>query len=132
MVRLILDKSRTPMMIAPNLRVETWQPWLSKENPLQTSHSSPTHPSTLASWQKIVKRKVKPKASSSPKYVSSDEDTISSDEDIASSDDDEYLPDEFCKNPNAMIKVLMKQVRIRDELLEEQEKLLVHERKSNA
>jgi ABC-type microcin C transport system permease subunit YejB len=35
----------------------------------------------------------------------------------------------FAKNPNAMVKELMKQVRVRDELLEEQEKLLVSERK---
>jgi hypothetical protein len=57
-------------------------------------------------------------ASSSPKYVSSDEDILSSDGDVASGDGDEPLPNEFCKNPNAMIKGLMKQVRVRDELLE--------------
>jgi hypothetical protein len=33
------------------------------------------------------------------------------------------------KNPNAMIKVLMRQVGATDELLEQQEKLLVQERK---
>jgi hypothetical protein len=33
------------------------------------------------------------------------------------------------KNPNAMIKGLMKQVGARDELLEQQEELLVQERK---
>jgi hypothetical protein len=33
------------------------------------------------------------------------------------------------KNPNAMIKGLMKQVEARDELLEQQEELLVQERK---
>jgi hypothetical protein len=33
------------------------------------------------------------------------------------------------KNPNAMIKGLMKQVGARDELFEQQEKLLVQERK---
>jgi hypothetical protein len=37
----------------------------------------------------------------------------------------------FEKNPNAMIKGLMKQVRVRDELFEEQEKFLVQERKIN-
>jgi hypothetical protein len=67
---------------------------------------------------KESKKKVKTKASSSPKYVSSDEDIPSSD-DIASSDDDEPLPNEFCKNSNAMTKRLMKEVRVRDELLEE-------------
>jgi hypothetical protein len=35
------------------------------------------------------------------------------------------------KNPNAMIKGLMRQVRARDELLEQQEELLVQERKSS-
>jgi hypothetical protein len=65
------------------------------------------------------KKKVKTNTSSSPKYVSSDEDTLSSDDDIASSDDDEPLPNDFFKNLNAMIKGLMKQVRVRDELLEQ-------------
>jgi hypothetical protein len=64
------------------------------------------------------KKKVKNNASSSPKYVSSDEDTLSS-------DDDEPLPSEFCKNPNAMIKGLIKQVRVRDELLEQKEDYLL-------
>jgi hypothetical protein len=42
------------------------------------------------------KKKVKTNTSSSPKYVSSDEDTLSSDNDIASSDDDdEPLPNNF-------------------------------------
>jgi hypothetical protein len=35
------------------------------------------------------------------------------------------------KNPNAMIKGLMRQVRARDELLEQQEELLVQERKNS-
>jgi hypothetical protein len=48
------------------------------------------------------KKKVKTDAPSSPKYVTSDEDTISSD------DDDDSLPSELCKNINAMIKGLMK------------------------
>jgi hypothetical protein len=64
----------------------------------------------------------------SPKYVTSDEDTISSDNDD-SSDDDNPLPSELVKNPNAMIKGLMKRVGARDELLEQQEELLVQERK---
>jgi hypothetical protein len=34
------------------------------------------------------------------------------------------------KNPNAMIKGLMRQVGARDELLEQQEELLVQERKN--
>jgi hypothetical protein len=70
------------------------------------------------------KKKVKTDAPSSPKHVTSDEDTLSS-------DDDDSLPCELCKNPNAMIKGLMKQVGVRDELLEQQEELLVQERRSN-
>jgi hypothetical protein len=62
---------------------------------------------------KEVKKKVKPDAPSSLKYVTSDEDTLSSD------DDDDSLLSELCKNLNAMIKRLMKQVRVRDELLEQ-------------
>jgi hypothetical protein len=76
------------------------------------------------------KKKVKPDAPSTP-YVTSDEHTLSSDDDNASSDGDDSLPSELCKNPNAMIKGLMKHVRVRDELLEQQEELLVQERKSN-
>jgi hypothetical protein len=64
------------------------------------------------------KKKVKFNASSSLKYVTSDEDTFSSDN-YESSDDDNTLPSEFVKNHNAMIKGLMKQVRARDELLEQ-------------
>jgi hypothetical protein len=74
------------------------------------------------------KEKVKSSASSSPKYVTSDEDTLSSDN-YTSSDDDESLPSAFVKNPNAMIKCLMKQVGARDELLEQKEELLVQGRK---
>jgi hypothetical protein len=66
------------------------------------------------------KKKIKSNSSSSPKYVTSAEDTLSSDN-YASSDDDESLPSEFVKNPNTMIRGLMKQVGARDELLEQQE-----------
>jgi hypothetical protein len=71
------------------------------------------------------RRKVKSNTASSPKYVTSDEDTLSSDN-YDSSDDDNPLPSELVKNPNAMIKGLMMQVGARDEL---QEELLVQERK---
>jgi hypothetical protein len=64
------------------------------------------------------KRKVKINTPAPPKYITSDEDTLSSD-DNASSDDDDSLPNELLKNPNAMIKGLMKQVGVRDELLEQ-------------
>jgi hypothetical protein len=55
---------------------------------------------------KEVKKKVKFNTPSSPKYVTSDEDTFSSDDDASS--DDDSLPSEFRKNPKAMIKGLMK------------------------
>jgi hypothetical protein len=51
--------------------------------------------------EKGDKKKVKTNASSSPKYISSDDV-------VDSSDDAEPLPNELCKNPNAMIKGLMK------------------------
>jgi hypothetical protein len=75
----------------------------------------PKHTCLMA---KESKKKVKTIALSSPKYVTGDEDTLSSDDDNVSSYDDNSLPSEFCKNPNAMIKGLMKQVTVRDELLE--------------
>jgi hypothetical protein len=77
---------------------------------------------------KESKRKVKSNASSSPKFITSDEDTLSSDN-YDSSDDDDSLPSEFMKNPNAIIKGLMKQVVAKDELFEQQEELLVQARK---
>jgi seryl-tRNA synthetase len=73
-------------------------------------------------------KKVKSNTPSSPKYVTSDEDTLSSDN-YDSSDDDNPLPCELVKNPKAMVKGLMKQVGARDELLEQQEELLVQKRK---
>jgi hypothetical protein len=76
---------------------------------------------------KESKNKIKSKAFSSPKYVTSDEDTLSSDN-YASSDDDDSLRSELVKKPKAMIKGLMKQVGARDELLEQQEELLVQEK----
>jgi hypothetical protein len=64
------------------------------------------------------RKKVKSNTFSSPKYVTSDEDTLSSDN-YDSSDDDNPLPNELVKNPNAMIKGIMRQVGARDELLEQ-------------
>jgi hypothetical protein len=63
------------------------------------------------------RKKVKFNASSSPKYVTSDEDTLSIDN-YNSSDDDNPLLSELVKNRNAMIKGLMRQVGARDELLD--------------
>jgi hypothetical protein len=74
------------------------------------------------------RKKVKSSTASSPKYVTSDENTLSSDN-YDSSDDDNPLPSELVKNLNAMIKGLMRQVGARDELLEQQEELFVQERK---
>jgi hypothetical protein len=74
------------------------------------------------------RKKVKSNTPSSPKYVTSDEDALSSDN-YDSSDDDNPLASELVKNPNVMIQGLMRQVRARVELLEQQEELLVQERK---
>jgi hypothetical protein len=74
------------------------------------------------------RKKVKSNTFFSLKFVTSDEDTLSSDN-YDSSDDDNPLPSELVENPNAMIKGLMRQVGVRDELLEQQEELLVQERK---
>jgi hypothetical protein len=78
---------------------------------------------------KESKKKVKSKASSSPKYVTSDKDTLSSDN-YASSDDGDSLPSELVKKPNAMMKGLMKQVGARDEFLKQQKEFLVEEEKN--
>jgi hypothetical protein len=64
------------------------------------------------------RKTVKSNTSSSPKYITSDEDTLSTDN-HDSSDDDNPLPCELVKNPNAMIKGLIRQVGARDELLEQ-------------
>jgi hypothetical protein len=70
------------------------------------------------SYGKGKQKKVKSNASSSPKYSTSNEDTLSSDDNIFSDDDDSLLS-EFEKNPNVMIKGLMKQVEVRDEILKQ-------------
>jgi hypothetical protein len=72
------------------------------------------------------RKKVKSNTSFSSKYVTSDENTLSSDN-YESSDYDNHFPSELVKNPNAMIKGLMRQVGARDDLLEQQEELLVQE-----
>jgi hypothetical protein len=74
------------------------------------------------------RKKIKSKTPYSSKYVTSDENTLSSDN-YDSSNDDNSLTSELVKNHNAMIKGLMRQVGVRDELLEQQEELLVQERK---
>jgi sulfite reductase alpha subunit-like flavoprotein len=74
---------------------------------------------------KKSKKKVKSK-SSSPKYVSSDDELDSSDK-----EDEEVLLNVMCKNPKERIKALLKEEGIRDELIDHQEKLLVQEKESN-
>jgi hypothetical protein len=74
------------------------------------------------------RKKVKSNTSSSLKYVTSDEDTLSSNN-YDYNDDDNPLPSKLVKNPNAMIKGLVRQVGASDDLLEQQEELIVQERK---
>jgi hypothetical protein len=69
---------------------------------------------------KESKKKVKIKGHSSPNYVSSDDD-LSSDEAF-----------DLDKNPTAKLDGLMKQINLRDDLLEQLETLLVQERESNS
>jgi hypothetical protein len=99
-----------------------------KGKTLSSKSLFPIRPKHTCLMTKKSKKKVKSKASSSFKYVSSDEDTLSGDN-YDSSDDNDSLPSKLVKNPNAMIKGLMKQVGDRDELLEQQEELLSQERK---
>jgi hypothetical protein len=65
---------------------------------------------------KECRKKVKSNTSSSLKYVIVDEDTLSIDN-YDSSDGNKPLPSELAKNPNAVIKSLMRQVGARDEIL---------------
>jgi hypothetical protein len=68
------------------------------------------------------KKKVNVKGHSSSKYISSDDD-------LSSGDSDETF--DLDKNPTEKLDGLMKQINLRDELLEQQEMLLVQERESN-
>jgi hypothetical protein len=95
-----------------------------KEKSLSSKSLFPNLSRHTCLMAKESKNKVKINAPSSPKYITSDEDTLCSDDNV-SSDNDTSLPSELLKNPNAMIKGLMKQVGVRDELLEQQEELLV-------
>jgi hypothetical protein len=63
---------------------------------------------------KKSKKKVKSK-SSLPKYVSSDDELDSSDEE----EDEEALLNRMCTNPKERLKGLLKEIRIRDELLDQ-------------
>jgi hypothetical protein len=75
---------------------------------------------------KESKKMVKYKSSPS-KYVSSDDELDSSEKE----EDEETLLNAMCKNPKERMKGLLKEIRIHDELLDQQEKLLVQERESN-
>jgi hypothetical protein len=74
---------------------------------------------------KESKKKVKSKSSHS-KYISSDDELDLSDE-----EDEETLLNAMCKNPKERMKGLLKEIGIRDELLDQQEKLLIQEKESN-
>jgi hypothetical protein len=74
---------------------------------------------------KESKKNVKYK-SSPPKYVSSDDELDAIDE-----QDEETLLNAICKNPKERMKGLLKEIGIRDELLDQQEKLFIQERESN-
>jgi hypothetical protein len=76
---------------------------------------------------KESKRKVKSK-SSPPKHVSSDDELDSSDE---KDKDEDALLNAMSKNPKTMIKGLLSAVGIRDELLDQQEKLFVQKKENN-
>jgi hypothetical protein len=73
---------------------------------------------------KESKRNAKPKTSS-PKYVSSDDELDSSDE------DEDALLNDMRKNPKARIKGLLSELGLHDELLDQQEKFLIQEKESN-
>jgi hypothetical protein len=66
---------------------------------------------------KDIRRKVKHKTSS-PKYVSSDDE-------LDSSEDVEALLNDMSKNPKERIKGLLSEVGLSDELLDQQEKFLI-------
>jgi hypothetical protein len=89
-----------------------------KGKALSSKSLFPKHSKHTYLMAKEGRKKVKSNTSSSLKYITSDKDTLSTDN-YDSSDDDKPLPSEFMKNPNAMIKGLMKQVGARDELLEQ-------------
>jgi hypothetical protein len=65
---------------------------------------------------------------SPPKYVSNDDEVDSSDEE---DEDEETLLEAMSKNPKARIKGLLSEVRIYDELLDQQEKACARERKQS-
>jgi hypothetical protein len=76
---------------------------------------------------KESRRKIKSKTSP-PKYVSSDDDLGSSDEEDK---DKEALLNDMSKNPKARIKGLLSEVGLRDELLDQKDKLLIQEKERN-
>jgi hypothetical protein len=78
----------------------------------------PNHPKHTCLMANKSKKKVKSKVFSSPKYITSDEDTLSSDN-YAYSDDNDSFPIKLVENSNAITKCLMKQVGARYELLEQ-------------
>jgi hypothetical protein len=114
MAKLTLVNNGCPMMRAPTLIVMVWQPRTSSSSKsLFPKISQGKHTCLLA---KESKCKVKTEGSSSPKYVSSD--------------DDDDASDAHGMNEKAAIKRLGKELVVRDQLLEVQVDLLEQERKS--
>jgi hypothetical protein len=110
MVKLTSARNGTRMRRAPTPIVMVWPPWLSRTSPLlqeNLSSRTSTMASILASWQRRVGEKVKPK-SSPPIYVSSDEEMDSSDDD--DDEDEESLLSDMSKNPATRIKGLLTQI----------------------
>jgi hypothetical protein len=128
MVKLMLVKNGTQVMRVPSQKSDEVATIAIKGKTSSSKSLFPKLSKHTCLMKKEDRKKVKSNTSSSSKYVTSDEDTLSSDN-YDSSDDDNPLPSELVKNPNAMIKCLMRQVGARDELLEQQEELLVQERK---
>jgi hypothetical protein len=94
-----------------------------KGNSSSSKSLFPNLPKHTFLMAKERKKKVKAKGHSSPKYISSDDD-------LSSDDSDESF--DLGKNPTAKLDGLMKQINLRDELIEQQEMLLVQERENNS
>jgi hypothetical protein len=94
-----------------------------KENSSSSKSLFPNLSKHTCLMAKERKKKANGKGHSSPKYVSSDDD-LSSDDSVHAFD--------IGKNPTAKLDGLMKQINLRDELLEQQDMLFVQERESNS
>jgi hypothetical protein len=122
MVKFTLVKNGIPMMKAPTPIMMVWQPFLSRKQLLQASLSSQSSIKGKYTYlmAKESKHKVKTKGSSSPRYVTSDDDDASNDD----------APFPIGMNEKATIKRLWKELVVWDQLLEVQEDLLEQERQT--